>query len=546
YAGSITDYDVVVTSLGIVSAEWTHKIDGKTFSFNEAERSIRDQKILQSKDSGPLFSTIWRRIVVDEAHELKNRTAIRSMACCDLVGQYRWCLSGTPIQNSLNDLYSLLRFLRIQPYCEYRKFKKTEDFLPGQVQIMRSVLEHVMLRRRKDMFSQESELRLPRRYYYSHIIDLSPAERIVYNYFAHRSCQNEDWEKSTGIMALLQLLLRMRQTTSHPSVILSGKYPSVSLECGEVVSESLQKYWIQSNDAVRKLPIGNELAAEFCGFCSFRQIDFDKVINVHRCGAFICEECAKHKSAHPCQECLQQLPNGYDIKPLDTHFTSSNFPGDREAGLLKYLKRGNGAFTDRQLISWLEESYMRTDSNSLPSSKMKRILAILQSINQHNKTDKTVVFTEHLHIVALLSDYLARSGFPNLKYTGAMNRPSREKALEDFSTNPETRVLIVSKKAGAIGINLAAANHIIIESLWWNPAIDNQAIDRVYRIGQTKQVHVHILIARSTVDEKIFEVQNEKRRLIDAVISDNKAAESIKLSREDILRILKSVYNQAS
>ncbi|KAI9468186.1 SNF2 family N-terminal domain-containing protein [Coemansia mojavensis] len=468
HSDSLANYDVVITSIGIVASEWAHELHNLLFSFNAADRSLRDQKIMQDEKSSPLFRTRWRRIVVDEAHELKNRAAKRSMACCDLIGEYRWCLSGTPIQNTVEDLYPLLRFLRNEPYCEYHMFKRTEKFLPGQVEIMRAVLENIMLRRCKDIL-QNTEHSLPRRYYYNHVIDLSPAENILYNYFASKSCREDRWNESTGILALLQLLLRMRQSTSHPSVLLSGKYSSLYIVPGESVYVPSQKYWAQSKDAVRKLPIADESVVEFCGFCEFRQIDFDKVIGVHRCGAFICE-----------------------------------------------------------------------------SSKMKRILAIVQAADQHDKTDKVVVFTEHVHMVELLSNYLTEKGFPNVKYVGSMNLPQRQKVLEDFSTNPQIRVLIISKKAGATGLNLMAANHIIIESLWWNPAIDNQAVDRIYRIGQTKQVHIHILIARNTVDEKVFEIQDRKRRLINAVISDTKAAESVKLSREDILRILKSIYKRIS
>ncbi|KAJ1866254.1 MutS protein 1 [Coemansia sp. RSA 989] len=545
HSDSLANYDVVITSIGIVASEWAHELHNLLFSFNAADRSLRDQKIMQDEKSSPLFRTRWRRIVVDEAHELKNRAAKRSMACCDLIGEYRWCLSGTPIQNTVEDLYPLLRFLRNEPYCEYHMFKRTEKFLPGQVEIMRAVLENIMLRRCKDIL-QNTEHSLPRRYYYNHVIDLSPAENILYNYFASKSCREDRWNESTGILALLQLLLRMRQSTSHPSVLLSGKYSSLYIVPGESVYVPSQKYWAQSKDAVRKLPIADESVVEFCGFCEFRQIDFDKVIGVHRCGAFICERCAQNGNDGPCQVCPQQKPTGYDIKPSHKPPNNRQFPGTNESGLLKYLDKASRTAIDMQLVSWLEYNYLRRCSHPTPSSKMKRILAIVQAADQHDKTDKVVVFTEHVHMVELLSNYLTEKGFPNVKYVGSMNLPQRQKVLEDFSTNPQIRVLIISKKAGATGLNLMAANHIIIESLWWNPAIDNQAVDRIYRIGQTKQVHIHILIARNTVDEKVFEIQDRKRRLINAVISDTKAAESVKLSREDILRILKSIYKRIS
>ncbi|KAJ2450465.1 MutS protein 1 [Coemansia sp. RSA 2336] len=545
HGDSLERYDIVVTTVGVVTSEWTHAMHSLAFIFDGADRSLRDQKILQDERSSPLFRTKWRRIVIDEAHELKNRTAKRSMACCDLVGDYRWCLSGTPIQNSVEDLYPLLRFLRNHPYGQYHVFKETEDASAGQVEVMRTVLQSVMLRRCKDVL-QSTEHKLPRRYYYTHVVDLSPGELVLYNYFATRTYWGDDLNEGTGIIVLLQLLLRTRQLTSHPSTILAGKFSSLCMEPGESVGTHEQGYWLQSGDAVRNLPIADDSVEELCGRCEHQQIDFNKPVSVHRCGAFICEECAQNMDEGPCLACPKQKPNGYKIKPLRRPLDGRQFPGPNEAGLLKYLDAKRATNTDMQLICWLEQNYLNLTPHVAPSSKMKRILSIIRAAHQRDKTDKMVVFTEHVHMVGLLSTYLAANGFPNVKYTGSINLVQRQKALQDFSTNPHMRVLLISKKAGATGINLIAANHIIIESLWWNPAIDNQAVDRIYRIGQTKQVHIHILIARNTVDEKVFQIQNQKRRLINAVISDSKAADAVKLNREDILRILKSVRSQPS
>ncbi|KAJ2015723.1 hypothetical protein GGI06_003244 [Coemansia sp. S85] len=98
--------------------------------------------------------------------------------------------------------------------------------------------------------------------------------------------------------------------------------------------------------------------------------------------------------------------------------------------------------------------------------------------------------------------------------------------------------MLLSKRAGAVGINLTAANHIIIESAWWNPSIDDQAIDRIYRIGQTKTVHVHILIAQGTVDEKMHAIQDFKRGVIDTIIGRTTDSDSTKISTSDIRHML--------
>ncbi|KAJ2470802.1 hypothetical protein GGI02_002693, partial [Coemansia sp. RSA 2322] len=177
-------------------------------------------------------------------------------------------------------------------------------------------------------------------------------------------------------------------------------------------------------------------------------------------------------------------------------------------------------------------------SSNRPSAKMKAILDILLAMRRSNATDKCVIFCEHLRALDLISAYIAQAGFTSIIYQGSMTKPKRDEALSEFASK-DISVLLVSKKAGGVGINLTAANHIIIESLWWNPAIDSQAIDRIYRIGQNKPVHVHILIARETVDERMFDIQEKKRHLIDAVIGTVPDDKSKRLNVVDVMHILR-------
>jgi hypothetical protein len=97
----------------------------------------------------------------------------------------------------------------------------------------------------------------------------------------------------------------------------------------------------------------------------------------------------------------------------------------------------------------------------------------------------------------------------------------RQCCVERFQTNPECRLFLVSLKAGGVGLNLTAAQHVFLLDPWWNPAVEAQAIDRAHRIGQTNQVFAYRLIARGTVEEKVLELQNAKRDLADAIVGAN-------------------------
>lgn len=92
-----------------------------------------------------------------------------------------------------------------------------------------------------------------------------------------------------------------------------------------------------------------------------------------------------------------------------------------------------------------------------------------------------------------------------------MDIKARAEAVRQFFDNPDIKVLLVSTKCGSLGLNLTIANRVIILDVWWNPALENQAIDRVHRIGQEKNVEVHRIFINDTVEDRILELQNKKQ-----------------------------------
>ena len=100
-----------------------------------------------------------------------------------------------------------------------------------------------------------------------------------------------------------------------------------------------------------------------------------------------------------------------------------------------------------------------------------------------------------------------------------MRKDQRDATLQAFRTT-SMPVLLVSLKAGSVGLNLTAASRVIMVDMWWNPAIEEQAIDRVHRIGQTKRVVVHKLMIRNSVDEKILELQKQKKEAANGALGD--------------------------
>ncbi|WP_068120651.1 DEAD/DEAH box helicase, partial [Nocardioides massiliensis] len=134
-----------------------------------------------------------------------------------------------------------------------------------------------------------------------------------------------------------------------------------------------------------------------------------------------------------------------------------------------------------------------------------------------------LLFTQYVAMADLLSDHLTKRGIPSQLLHGGTPVPQREQMVARFQAG-EVPVFLLSLKAGGTGLNLTRADHVIHIDRWWNPAVEEQATDRAYRIGQTKPVQVHRIITEGTVEQRIAELLRQKRALADAVLSSGEAA----------------------
>jgi SNF2 family DNA or RNA helicase len=114
--------------------------------------------------------------------------------------------------------------------------------------------------------------------------------------------------------------------------------------------------------------------------------------------------------------------------------------------------------------------------------------------------------------------------------------PNRQQVVQKFQSASGPPVMLISLKAGGTGLNLTAADHVFLLDPWWNPAVEDQAADRAHRIGQTRPVFIHKLIAEDTVEEKILQLQARKKEMATAALSGLTVATS--LSRDDIAQLL--------
>jgi superfamily II DNA or RNA helicase len=168
-----------------------------------------------------------------------------------------------------------------------------------------------------------------------------------------------------------------------------------------------------------------------------------------------------------------------------------------------------------------------------PSAKFTTLLAQLEELREEGH--KALVFSQFTSLLALLRERLDESAFKYEYLDGATR--DRQARVERFQSDPDCQLFLISLRAGGLGLNLTAAGYVFLLDPWWNPAVEAQAIDRAHRIGQTRNVFAYRLISRETVEEKVLELQKNKRELADAILSqDNSVLRS--LTREDLELLL--------
>ncbi len=173
----------------------------------------------------------------------------------------------------------------------------------------------------------------------------------------------------------------------------------------------------------------------------------------------------------------------------------------------------------------------RLPNHSVKSEELTR--EILENVGNH----KALVFSQFLGMLAIIRKQMEEAGIHYVYFDGSSSATEREKAIQEFQGNDDCRVFLISLKAGGVGLNLTAADYVYIVDPWWNPAVEQQAIDRTHRIGQTKNIFAYRLICKDTIEEKMLILQERKRSLAAELVADDNAVLK-RLTRDDIAFLL--------
>ncbi|KAG0307937.1 hypothetical protein BGZ98_009395 [Dissophora globulifera] len=519
------------------------------------DAGIRDAR--KVRPIGTLFKAHFHRVILDEAHIIKNKTTRSSLACAQISATYRWCLTGTPIQNNVDELFSLIRFLGIKPYCDWDEFrdkisspmKKTLQYGPA-MQRVQALLKAVCLRRTKtSQVDGKPILQLPQRNVEKVETPFSVDERSFYIALEQRTRDRFNaYVKAGTVMKnysnILVLLLRMRQACCHPHLI--NDFEKITDETTPEDKKSHVTHLLDNlMEDIRRRLIERGLDAIECPICM--DVGEESVI-LSGCGHIYCRACiTAHLSRHEeedrkCPECRRNSPIDDLISVADFNARYNPDPVPEAAALDDPKGKGKGKAVDTEGEDNLDKALKVVVPEELDewisSSKIDKMVDIVKNVIA--KGEKIIVFSQFTSLLTLIAKPLLAEKIKYLRYDGAMTMEARNEAVVRISTDPTISVMLISLKCGSLGLNLTVANHVVIMDPWWNPALENQAIDRVHRIGQTKDVYVHRLCIPETVEDRILALQAKKQALSDGALGEGEVPKLAKLGLQELMYLFRA------
>ncbi|KAJ7555457.1 hypothetical protein O6H91_05G038800 [Diphasiastrum complanatum] len=492
--------------------------------YHGADRA-KDAKILASNDvvlttygilakernlpNSLLEKVHWLRVILDEAHLVKSPCAQQTSATVSLEADRRWAVTGTPIQNSYKDLFSLMMFLKLQPLNDRYFWTHTiqRPLLSGErsgFSRLQGLMSAIALRRTKETQIDGHRLvELPPKVVTVYPVELSSEHRRVYDQMElkGKNLVGNFIEAGTTLQNyanVLSIILRLRQICDHAA--LCPEHADLL-----AAASSSQGPSLASPELLQKLlaQTGEEFDCPICLSPPHSAV-------ITRCAHVFCQRCIQRTLMCDKKSC-----------PLCRF-----------------------ALTDSDVFSApLDEAENEsvTDSNVKSSAKIDALISLLQETREREPLIKSVVFSQFPKMLTFAQQPLKDAGFKFVRIDGSMSATKRKEALQAFKStkSKSPTVFLLTLKAAGTGLNLTSASHVYMLDPWWNPAVDEQAMDRVHRLGQTREVHIFRLIVADSIEERILDLQKRKRQF--AQVAFGKSQEQQRLMRVEEVRLLMRV-----
>ncbi|KAJ4828712.1 hypothetical protein Tsubulata_038330 [Turnera subulata] len=529
-----SSYDFVITTYSTVEGEFRKymmpkkkKRAGKDVRYDKNRSTnleISEVEAQLMKKKSVLHSVLWDRIILDEAHYIKARYSNTAKAIFALDASCRWALSGTPLQNRVGELYSLVRFLQIVPYSYYlckdcdcrtlhyrsstlcssclhgssRHFCWWNKYIANTIQaygntewgqrslalLNDKILKNVLLRRTKK--GRGSDLALPPK-----IVTLRRDVLDVKEEDYYEALHNESQAKFNTYVAagtvmnnyahIFELLTRLRQAVDHPYLVVYSK--TGAPKCGNT---------FDAHDG-----------EQVCGICE--ELPEDLVVT--SCSHVFCKACLIDFSASlgksACPTCSRSLT-------LD--FTAPVACGGPTG------RKGITGFKSSSILSRIQLENFQT------STKIEALMEEIRCMVERDGSAKAIVFSQFTSFLELIEYSLFKSGVNCVQLVGSMSMAARDAAVKKFSEDTDCKIFLMSLKAGGVALNLTVASHVFLMDPWWNPAVEQQAQDRVHRIGQFKPIRIVRFVIENTIEDKLLQLQEKKRLVFEGTVGGSSEA----------------------
>jgi SNF2 family DNA or RNA helicase len=489
-----------------------------------------------AKRGSPLKKMNMFRIVLDEAHIIREQGAQQTKAILNLCSQRRWSVTGTPIQNRLEDLLSVTKFLNLFPYNDRARFGQyiLSPFKTGNPTVLASLrvlVDSFTLRRVKDRID------LPPREDKIINLEFSEKEHKLHEFFRNESqvmmrvIAGESKTKMGGRMYhhVLKAMMILRQISAHGKELLDvdererikgmSVHDAIDLEEG-VTDDSMtamnkkayEMFMLMGQDGVPPCQICNNPLSE--PLTGSGAVDPDASMAI-----FLPCWCVL------CPDCFAGWKNAFDSTP-ETEVQCQVCDGWIP---MNYATITAGGIEAQQVQASVKKTNKMLGEYEGPHTKTLALVEYLQRTADESKLlvgeppIKSVIFsawTSHLDLIEIAVQGKGLGKFVRLD--GTMTLQARGKALEAFAKDNEITMLLATIGAGGVGLNLTSASRVFIMEPQYNPAAVAQAVDRVHRLGQHRPVETVQFIMKGSIEEKILELAKKKQQLADMSMNRGK------------------------